>query len=38
MTGPLGTLRERYDEYSSKRFFLSTKPRFIVQERKEPND
>jgi hypothetical protein len=32
----LGTPRGRYDEYSSKVFPLVKKPRFIVQEKKEP--
>jgi hypothetical protein len=32
----LGTPRGRYDEYSSKVFPSVKKPRFIVQERKEP--
>jgi hypothetical protein len=32
----LGTPRGRYDEYSGKVFPLVKKPRFIVQERKEP--
>jgi hypothetical protein len=35
-TVQLGTPRGRYDEYSSKVFPSVKKPRFIVQERKEP--
>jgi hypothetical protein len=34
----LGTPRGRYDEYISKVFPSVKKPRFIDQERKEPND
>jgi hypothetical protein len=37
-TVQLGTPRGRYDEYSSKVFPLVKKPRYVDQERKEPND
>jgi hypothetical protein len=33
MTSPLGTPRERYDEYSSKVFPSVKKPRYVDQER-----
>jgi hypothetical protein len=34
----LGTPRGRYDEYSSNVFPSVKKPRYVDQERKEPND
>jgi hypothetical protein len=38
MTGQLETPRGRYDEHNSKFLPSVMKPRYVDQERKEPND